>query len=59
METQQSQIASWISDLAESDFDITHRAGEKMSHVDALSRAPVEEPETDIERNEVFSIATR
>jgi hypothetical protein len=30
--------------LSEYDFEIQHRAGIKMSHVDALSRAPTDEP---------------
>lgn len=37
------QIARWYTTLAEYDFEIRHRAGDKMSHVDSLSRAPVEE----------------
>ena len=39
--TQNSQIARWLSQLSEFDFSIEHRKGDKMSHVDALSRAPV------------------
>lgn len=41
--TQNPQIARWYTTLSEYDFDIKHRAGEKMAHVDSLSRAPVEE----------------
>lgn len=41
--TQSSQIARWISELAEFNFEIKHVPGEKMKHVDALSRAPAEE----------------
>lgn len=34
-----ARIARWIVDLAEYDFDVEHRPGERMRHVDALSRA--------------------
>lgn len=36
------QIQRWHDLLLEYDFDIQHRAGTKMTHVDALSRAPVD-----------------
>lgn len=42
--TVQPQIARWATLLSEYDFEIQHRAGIKMSHVDALSRAPIDEP---------------
>lgn len=42
--TRNSQIARWASFLAEFDIEIRHRPGEKMQHVDALSRAPVGKP---------------
>jgi len=41
--TQIPQIARWASLLSEYDYDIRHRPGDKMCHIDALSRAPVEE----------------
>lgn len=37
------QIARWFSILQEYDFTIEHRRGERMTHADALSRAPTEE----------------
>jgi len=37
------QIARWHDLLQEYEYDIQHRPGTKMSHVDALSRAPVTE----------------
>lgn len=37
------QIARWHDLLQEYDYDIQHRPGTKMAHVDALSRAPVTE----------------
>ena len=39
--TQNSQISRWINHLSEFDYSIQHRKGEKIAHVDALSRAPV------------------
>lgn len=36
------QIARWHDLLQEYDYNIEHRPGTKMAHVDALSRAPVE-----------------
>lgn len=41
--TTNPQIARWCSLIQEYDFDITHRPGKKIPHVDALSRAPVSE----------------
>ena len=40
-QTKNSQIARWLSQLSEFDMEIKHRPGERMQHVDALSRAPV------------------
>lgn len=37
------QIARWFATLQEYDYTVEHRKGEQMSHVDALSRGPVEE----------------
>jgi len=37
------QLARWAETLVDYDFKIVHRKGEEMAHVDALSRAPVEE----------------
>lgn len=41
--TKNAQISRWISQISEYDLDILHRKGERMQHVDALSRAPVSE----------------
>lgn len=41
MKTRNAQVARWYATLNDFDYDIEHRAGSKMSHVDALSRAPV------------------
>jgi hypothetical protein len=35
------RLYRWAQDLSQYDFDIIHRPGERMAHVDALSRAPV------------------
>lgn len=48
------QIARWYSTLAEYDFEINYRASEKMSHVDSLSRAPVENATKEGMVEEVF-----
>lgn len=40
--TTNPQIARWFSLLQEYDVEIRHRPGNKMEHVDALSRAPTE-----------------
>ena len=37
------QLARWLNMIAEFNFTVKHRAGTSMSHVDALSRDPVEE----------------
>jgi len=42
MRTKNPQVARWACSLSEYDYEIKHRKGEKMGHVDALSRAPVE-----------------
>lgn len=39
--TQSSQIARWLCEISEFNFEIRHSPGEKMQHVDALSRAPI------------------
>lgn len=40
--TTNPQVARWTATLGKYDFEIKHRKGTQMSHVDALSRAPVE-----------------
>lgn len=53
--TTNPQIARWYDLIQEFDIEVKHRPGTKMCHVDAMSRAPVLEPEdtltTIIERN--------
>ncbi|GFY04961.1 retrovirus-related Pol polyprotein from transposon 17.6 [Trichonephila clavipes] len=36
-----TRIARWVLELEEFDYEIEHRAGSRMKHVDALSRYPV------------------
>lgn len=43
--TKNPQIIRWTNLLSEFNFDIKHRTGEKIAHVDALSRAPTEPEE--------------
>uniref|UniRef100_A0ABD2W8I8 RNA-directed DNA polymerase n=1 Tax=Trichogramma kaykai TaxID=54128 RepID=A0ABD2W8I8_9HYME len=40
--TKNSQVARWMSEIAEYDLEIIHKQGKSMQHVDALSRAPVD-----------------
>ncbi|XP_051173489.1 uncharacterized protein LOC127289546 [Leptopilina boulardi] len=40
------QIVRWCNELSEYKFDVVHRPGTKLAHVDALSRAPVEEDDS-------------
>jgi len=42
--TVNPQVARWATLLSEFNYDIKHRPGVKMTHVDALSRAPVNSP---------------
>lgn len=52
--TLNPQIARWYQTLAEYDFEIKYRAGEKMAHVDCLSRAATEEPSSTEMIEEVY-----
>lgn len=57
--TVNPQMARWVSELAEYSFDVKHRPGQRMQHVDALSRAPVVEKEkVDEEKLSVMRIET-
>ncbi|UYV61817.1 hypothetical protein LAZ67_1006716 [Cordylochernes scorpioides] len=42
--TTNPQIARWYNLIQEYDFEIRHKPGEKMAHVDGMSRAPVDDP---------------
>lgn len=46
--TSNPQIARRATLLSEYDFEVRHRPGVKMAHIDALSRVPIEQP-TDTE----------
>lgn len=52
--TIQPQIARWYSILAEYDMEIRYRPGDKMSHVDCLSRAATEEPSSSEIIDEIY-----
>lgn len=41
--TTNAQAVRWCNLLNEYEFDIKYRPGSSMQHVDALSRAPVDE----------------
>ncbi|UYV77850.1 hypothetical protein LAZ67_15002575, partial [Cordylochernes scorpioides] len=47
--TTNPQIARWYNLIQEYDFEIRHKPGEKMAHVDGMSRAPVDDPRDTIE----------
>ncbi|GFX05767.1 retrovirus-related Pol polyprotein from transposon 17.6 [Trichonephila clavipes] len=52
-----TRIARWVLQLEEFDYEIEHRAGSRMKHVDALSRYPVmmkQESEEFFERNGIL-----
>lgn len=49
LKTKNPQVVRWINSLSEFDFDIRYRPGDKMHHVDALSRGPVENPSEDVD----------
>lgn len=51
--TKNPQIVRWYALLGEFNFDIEHRPGERISHVDALSRAPVDAPNDVTELSEI------
>lgn len=60
-----SQVSRWQELLSEYEFTVVHRAGEKMAHVDACSRAPVELPlrteqadDVNVDTRVMFSVST-
>lgn len=57
--TENPQIARWVSEIAEYSFEIKHRKGEQMKHVDALSRAPVGESNVEGKPGVILSVTTR
>lgn len=59
LKTKNPQIIRWLSSIAEYDYEIHHRKGEKMQHVDALSRAPVEGAGETLSPGVVFNVLVR
>ena len=59
LKTKNRQIIGWLSSIAEFNYNIFHREGGKMQHVDALSRAPVEEEESLINNANSIKILRR
>ncbi|UYV80689.1 hypothetical protein LAZ67_19001400 [Cordylochernes scorpioides] len=47
--TTNPQIARWYNLIQGYDFEIRHKPGEKMAHVDGMSRAPVDDPRDTME----------
>jgi len=61
--TLNPQVARWATLQSEYNFDINHRPGSRMDHIDALSRAPTSmsrDTETELldEHMEVFIVMT-
>lgn len=52
------RISRWWIQFLEFDCDIEYRPGERMSHVDALSRGPVSVPSEDTHILDIMSIST-
>lgn len=50
------RISRWWVQFQEYDCEIEYRAGARMAHVDALSRAPVTEPVTDDDETHVLDV---
>ena len=55
LKTKKPQIIRWLGEIADFDYEIRHRKGEKMQHVDALSRAPVEIAEENFKEARVLN----
>ena len=56
LRTKNPQIIRWLGSIAEFEYEIVHRKGKKMQHVDALSRAPVEGCDKSLESAIVFNV---
>ena len=54
--TKYPQIVRWNALLSEFNCEIEHRPGQKMAHVDALSRAPVDDANEECDLNEIASM---
>ena len=48
------KLTRWVLRLQEFDVEIAHKAGKKMAHVDALSRAPAGDPAPEAENLDEF-----
>lgn len=59
METKNLQTIRWLSAVADFHYDIHHRKGERMQHVDALSRASVEDAERPSDDATIFNVMVR
>lgn len=57
-ETQNAQMARWISEISEYKFEIKHMGGDEMAH--ALSRAPIDENLNEVKpEDQILFIETR
>jgi len=50
------RIGRWWLQIMDYDFEVEHRAGDKMDHVDALSRNPNAEEKSILEETEIFHV---
>lgn len=62
--TKNAQVIRWCNLLSDYDFEIKFKSGQIMKHADALSRAPVDPPESDLDtimldKFSILSIVTR
>lgn len=59
LKSRNPQVVRWLNQLTEFNYEIQHRKGEKMKHVDALSRAPVEEVDENLDVGTIFNISIK
>ena len=55
----EGQLARWLEQLEENDFDIEHRQGKLHDNADALSHLPYTDCESDVCANSVVSVVAR
>ena len=56
LKTKNPQLIRWLGMIEDYDYEIHHRKGDQMKHIDALSRAPVEQAEKPMFPATLFSV---
>uniref|UniRef100_A0ABD2VZA1 RNA-directed DNA polymerase n=1 Tax=Trichogramma kaykai TaxID=54128 RepID=A0ABD2VZA1_9HYME len=56
LKTKKPQIVRWLGEIADFEYEIRHRKGVNMQHVDALSHAPVEAAEIELADARVLNV---